>query len=144
MVTVILMYANVPTASMDCGVLRMQPSWPGVAQCSPQTLTPRCSDNSLVFLCEFHQLPGPPPLSDMDDTPGTLSGPEVDPTSPEIWRSSPRFGPSGSEFVVVTLPAQCSVHQLRLRIYVQVGKIGKVGGRDGGGGGGGGGGRVKE
>jgi len=137
------MYANVPIASMDCGVLQMQPSCPGVAKCSPQTLTPRCSDNSLAFLCEFRQLPGPPPLDDVDDTAGTQSDPEFGRTSPGFSCSGSGLGRSGlvsesgassPEFVVITLPAQCSVHQLRLRIYVQVGNIG---GGDGGGVGGG-------
>ncbi|CAL8324935.1 unnamed protein product [Merluccius merluccius] len=92
-------------------MLPMQPSWSGAAKGSPQTLTSRCSD-SLVFLCEFRQSLGPPPPSDVDNTTGAQSG-------PEFRCSGPEFGCSGSGFVVVTLPARCSVHQLRLKLYVQ-------------------------
>ncbi|CAL8370166.1 unnamed protein product [Lota lota] len=90
---------------MDCSVLQMRPSCPGVAKGEPQRLTPRCSDNTLVFLCEFRQSLGAPPPTDLDHTAGTQSGPEL--------------GRSGPEFVVVTLPAQCSIHQLRLRLCVK-------------------------
>ena len=93
---------------MDCSVLQMHPSCPEGLKGEPQGSTPRCSDHTLVFLCEFRPLSIAPPTADLDHTAGTQSGPE--------------FGRSGPELVEVTLPAQCSIQQLRLRLCVKVGK----------------------
>ncbi|XP_030221782.1 phosphatidylinositol 4,5-bisphosphate 3-kinase catalytic subunit gamma isoform [Gadus morhua] len=90
---------------MDCSVLQMHPSCPGGVKGEAQGWNPRCSDHTLVFLCEFRPSPGSPPAADVDHAAGT--------------QSSPVFGRFGPEFVEVTVPAQCSIQQLRLRLCLK-------------------------
>ncbi|XP_071396359.1 phosphatidylinositol 4,5-bisphosphate 3-kinase catalytic subunit gamma isoform [Centroberyx affinis] len=59
---------------------------------------PSCSENSLLFVCEFHPGPGPTQASSEED----FVGIGLD-----------------YESVAVILPAQCSVYQLRLRVCMQ-------------------------
>lgn len=84
---------------MDPALLLNQPVSPHAADCLLGTSTQSCSENNLKFICEFK--PGDEDYNvDMD-----------------------------FESVSVILPAQCSIHQLRLRICMQVGKpLGKLGG----------------
>uniref|UniRef100_A0A8C5BUQ2 phosphatidylinositol 3-kinase n=1 Tax=Gadus morhua TaxID=8049 RepID=A0A8C5BUQ2_GADMO len=83
----------------------MHPSCPGGVKGEAQGWNPRCSDHTLVFLCEFRPSPGSPPAADVDHAAGT--------------QSSPVFGRFGPEFVEVTVPAQCSIQQLRLRLCLK-------------------------
>lgn len=83
---------------MDPTLLLNQPVGSRAADCLSGMLSQSCSENNLKFVCEFK--PGEEDYNvDMD------------------------FGS-----VSVVLPAQCSVHQLRLRICMQVGKpLGRTG-----------------
>ncbi|KAM3872175.1 phosphatidylinositol 4,5-bisphosphate 3-kinase catalytic subunit gamma isoform [Diretmus argenteus] len=83
---------------MDSGVFLDQPSRLHAADVPSGVSVPCGSENSLTFICEFHPGPGPPQASGDEDFDGI--GLEY-------------------ELVAVTLPAQCSVYQLRLRLCMQ-------------------------
>lgn len=84
-----------PTVSMDLALLL-----DNVEQYDRRMSIPSCSENNLKFICEFQPGPGPPQASGDKDYNVNMD----------------------CKSVSVILPAQCSVHQLRLRICMQVGK----------------------
>uniref|UniRef100_UPI003AAC3903 phosphatidylinositol 4,5-bisphosphate 3-kinase catalytic subunit gamma isoform n=1 Tax=Centroberyx gerrardi TaxID=166262 RepID=UPI003AAC3903 len=83
---------------MDSVVFLDQTGRQEAADFPSRVSVPSCSDNSLLFVCEFHPGPGPPQASSEED----FVGIGLD-----------------YESVAVILPAQCSVYQLRLRLCMQ-------------------------
>ncbi|XP_056155912.1 phosphatidylinositol 4,5-bisphosphate 3-kinase catalytic subunit gamma isoform [Lampris incognitus] len=83
---------------MDSGVFLDQPIKQQVSEFPTGISNPGWSENWVIFVCEFHQGPGPPQAPSDDGSDGN--------------------GSEGDS-VTVLLPTQCCVSQLRLSIYSQ-------------------------